>query len=217
MRLKRLLQISLLKSAYFNLKCFGLKGLTFPVIVSRDCRLKLRGRVEVANYKFATITIGFGGSDGVVENRYSYFSVARGTSVIFAGRAGISAGNSVRVDAGTLLIGNNFSTNKNCFIACSKGVSIGDDVTFGWNINVRDNDGHVVINKISGGVSESAPVRVGNHVWVASFAHILKGTTIPDDSVVAYGSIVTKAFDGSNLLIGGVPAKVLKEDIDWKY
>lgn len=43
---------------------------------------------------------------------------------------------------------------------------------------------------------------------------MLKGVSIGCDSVVSTGAVVTKSF-GRNVLVGGVPAKVLKEDIEW--
>ena len=217
MRLKKILQISVLKSLYFNLHCFGVKGLGFPVLVSRKCRLKLCGQVQVSDYSLGSVTIGFGGSDGIIDNNYSYFSVSEGATVIFRGKAGISSGSSIRTDYGSLVIGDKFSTNKNCFIACSKGITIGDNVTLGWNVNIRDNDGHTIIDLNTNTVSKSKEVKIGSHVWICAYADLMKGTVIPDDSVVSYRSLVTKAFNGSNILIGGVPAKVLKENIGWKY
>ncbi|MCD5385366.1 hypothetical protein LRZ95_01725 [Candidatus Gracilibacteria bacterium] len=38
---------------------------------------------------------------------------------------------------------------------------------------------------------------------------ILKGVTIGDNSVIANGSVVTKSIQ-SNVIAGGVPAKVIK-------
>ena len=218
MKLNKILQISLWKSLLFNLKSFGINGISFPVLISRKCRLDIHGKVKLTNYRFNKVAIGFGGSVGVVENRYSYFGISKGATVIFKGKAGISSGNSIRVDSGVLVIGDKFSTNKNCFIACSKGIAIGDDVTLGWNVNIRDSDGHKV-----GELNDSqldygyAPVNIGNHVWVCSHSHVLKGTSIPDDSVVAYGSLTTKTFEKPNSLIGGSPAKVIKENIRWEY
>lgn len=137
--------------------------------------------------------------------------------MIFNGKAGISAGNSICVDKGTLIVGKNFSTNKNCLIACSKGIQIGDDVTLGWNVNVRDNDGHMIIDEATGVASESKEVTIGDHVWLCAYVDVLKGAAIPNDSVVAYRSLVTKAFDQPGVLIGGVPSKKLKEKIRWYY
>lgn len=158
------MEIAICKSLLFNLKCFGIKGLMFPVLLSRKCRLNVQGHVRLSNPRFNAVTIGFGGSEGIVEKRYSLFSVDKGATVIFQGKAGISAGSAIRVDNGTLEIGKNFSTNKNCFIACSKGISIGDDVTLGWDVNIRDNDVHTIVDEATGAVSESKEVKIGNHV-----------------------------------------------------
>lgn len=215
--IKKLLQIALFKSLFFNLKHFGAKGLKMPVLFAKRCRVRVKGEIELEKFSGGAVKIGFGGSEGVVEHRYSYFSVAPGAKIIFRGKAGISAGNSIRVDAGVLSLGRNFSTNKNCFIACSKGVSIGDDVTLGWDVHIRDNDGHTIIDGETGARSESREVSIGNHVWLCAYTDVLKGSVVPDESVVAYRSLVTKAFDKPHSLIGGAPAKLLKENIRWEY
>ncbi len=45
---------------------------------------------------------------------------------------------------------------------------------------------------------------------------ILKGATIFDNSIVAFGSIVTKSFTETNVIIAGIPAKIVKTNINWK-
>ena len=217
MKIRKFLSISFFKSLFLNLRCFGIKGFRFPIIVSRKCKLNIKGQIILKRVGTAVVTFGFGGSDGVIENKYSYFSIAKNAKVVFEGKAGFSPGTSVRVDAGEFYIGKNFSTNKNCFIACSKGIRIGDDVTLGWNVNIRDNDGHTIIYKDTNTVSQSQSVEIGNHVWICSHADVLKGVSVADDSVVAYRSLVTKKFEDSCVLIGGVPAKILKSNIGWEY
>ncbi|MCR4615650.1 MAG: hypothetical protein K5756_05830 [Clostridiales bacterium] len=46
-------------------------------------------------------------------------------------------------------------------------------------------------------------------------ATILRGVTIGEGSVVAAGSVVCKDVPPRSL-VGGVPAKVIKEDIAWE-
>lgn len=58
-------------------------------------------------------------------------------------------------------------------------------------------------------------VIIGNHIWIGSFAHILKGAVIKDNSVVAWRSCVLKAFNQENVLLGGYPAKIIKDNFDW--
>ena len=55
-----------------------------------------------------------------------------------------------------------------------------------------------------------APIKIGAHVWIGSNATILPGVAIGDWSVVAAGAVVTRDVPAMTV-VGGVPAKVLKE------
>lgn len=143
---------------------------------------------------------------------YSYLKVGKKAALIFEGTAEIARGSSVRIDGGTLYIGNNFSCNKNCFISCNENVEIGSDVLLGWNIAIRDGDGHTVYPQNS----NSHSIKIGDNVWIASFVHIMKGVCIPNGSVIGYGSLCTRKFSEENTLIVGCPAGVKKENIRWE-
>jgi maltose O-acetyltransferase len=55
----------------------------------------------------------------------------------------------------------------------------------------------------------SAPVRIGNDVWIGARCILLPGVTIHDGAVVAAGAVVTRDVP-ANAIAGGVPARVLK-------
>lgn len=55
----------------------------------------------------------------------------------------------------------------------------------------------------------SAPVRIGDDVWIGGNVTIVPGVTIGQNVVVAAGAVVTKDVP-DNVLVGGVPAKILK-------
>ncbi len=96
---------------------------------------------------------------------------------------------------------------------CSaKDSSIGDNVMFGWDVTIIDGDGHTVFKD---GIPTLRPYHIGNHVWICAEARILKGVSIPDNSIVAFGSLVTKSFFDNDLLIGGSPADIIQHNIDW--
>jgi acetyltransferase-like isoleucine patch superfamily enzyme len=95
-------------------------------------------------------------------------------------------------------------------IVCNDSITIGDDCFIGYKVMIRDSDEHW----ITGG-SGPGPVRIGNHVWLASGAVIMPGVTIGDGAVVAAGAIVTKDVP-SRALVAGIPARVIREDVDWK-
>lgn len=118
---------------------------------------------------------------------------------------------------GILNIGDNFATNKKCSLICDGNMKIGNDVLLGWKVNIRDSDGHIIydyITKIKNPIQKN--ITIGNHVWIASYVDILKGTEIKDNYVIAYRSCVLSKFDKSNCIIGGYPAKVLRENINWE-
>ena len=116
---------------------------------------------------------------------------------------------------GGIEFGNQFSSNRNCFFGCNHHVIFGDNVLLGWNVNIRDSDNHTIFWNGNEETSQKR-VFVGNHVWICSYADVLKGVIIPDDSVVAYRALVTKQFTESHSLIAGCPAKIIKNNISWE-
>jgi len=52
-------------------------------------------------------------------------------------------------------------------------------------------------------------VRIGDDVWIGGNVTIVPGVTIGQNVVVAAGAVVTKDVP-DNVLVGGVPAKILK-------
>ena len=57
---------------------------------------------------------------------------------------------------------------------------------------------------------QSSPIHIGNDIWIGYHVTILKGVSIGDGCVLGACSLVTKSFD-KNLIIGGVPAKILMQ------
>lgn len=59
-------------------------------------------------------------------------------------------------------------------------------------------------------ITYPAPVRIGKNVWIGSNAIILADVTIGDGAVIAAGALVNKDIPPM-VVVGGVPAKVIKE------
>jgi acetyltransferase-like isoleucine patch superfamily enzyme len=94
-------------------------------------------------------------------------------------------------------------------------VEIGQDCLFAYDIDIRCSDSHSVLDLESNQrINYAEDIRIGNHVWVAAHACILKGVTIHSDSIVAAGSIVTKEVP-SNAIVAGNPARVVKTGVSW--
>lgn len=102
--------------------------------------------------------------------------------------------------------------NSGAKIYCFEKIIIGNDVKISEEVILRDSDNHEILYE---GYQKSAPIVIGDHVWIGMRATILKGVTIGEGAIVAAGAVVTRDVP-PHALVGGVPAKVLKENINWK-
>jgi len=76
---------------------------------------------------------------------------------------------------------------------------------------VMDSDFHDISpEKRIGGTPKTGKVVIADNVWIGDRVTILKGSTIGRNSVVAAGAVVSGEFP-ANVVIGGVPAKVIRE------
>lgn len=120
----------------------------------------------------------------------------------------------VVMNGSNLVLGTNSYLNRNVTIVCSLKIEIGENVAISQNVVIRDSDIHHII--VDGHeIPNTAPIHIGNNVWIGTSATILKGVTIGEGAVVAAGSVVTKDVP-SNCLVAGNPAKVIRENIEWK-
>lgn len=89
-------------------------------------------------------------------------------------------------------------------------VTIGDDVMMGPEVIIyTQNHKHEVgLPFYKQGFEKPAPVSIGNNVWVGRRAMFMPGSSVGSNVVIAAGAVVTGNF-GDNVIIGGVPAKII--------
>lgn len=115
----------------------------------------------------------------------------------------------ISVINGTLNLSSGY-INYDSKIYCYDEISIGDDATISENVVIMDSDVHNIC-----GTNKTAPIEIGNHVWIGIGAIILKGVHIGDNAVIAAGSVVTHDVP-SNTVVAGNPAKVIKSNVRWE-
>lgn len=97
-------------------------------------------------------------------------------------------------------------------------VSIGNNVTISGGVKLTTHD-----NSISKVLKDKTDIcgaiKIGNNCFIGRGTIILLGVTLADDIIVAAGSVVTKSFNESEIIIGGNPAKKIGywEDFSKKY
>ena len=98
----------------------------------------------------------------------------------------------------------------------NKKVIIGDECLFAHDIEIRTGDSHFIYEKgTTNRINHPSDVIIGNKVWVCAYCKIMKGVNIKDNCVIGSSSLVNNSFKESNVIIAGVPAKIIKRDIEW--
>ena len=97
----------------------------------------------------------------------------------------------------------------------SNALTIGNDCMFSYGIYIWMDDGHTIIDENGTPINYPSPIIFGDHVWCGFDARILKGSEIPSNSVIGMGSIVNKKFVEKNIIIAGIPAKIIKRKCNW--
>jgi maltose O-acetyltransferase len=110
-----------------------------------------------------------------------------------------------------ITIGANTFINNN-FICLSGGkITIGKHCFIGPNCSLFTPNHHPSDIKLRReGWQYDAPISIGNDVWFGGNVTICPGVSIGDNVVVGAGAVVTKDIP-SNCIVGGNPAKIIKE------
>ena len=235
---------SIPKTLRFNLHYFPLKtALKLPVIVSHRTYLReLHGKVTLPEkVERAMIRIGFGDVGHYDRKRSRTIWQVSGT-VGFGGKASIGHGSRISV-RGDLEFGPDFNMTAESTIVCAKEIRFGRDCLLSWDILVMDTDEHPLYNyghetarhetrdagpvpcpevpcpvsNKDNRINPDKAIVVGNHVWIGCKCVLLKGTEVPDNTVVAAGTLLTSSFGGEHQVIGGNPPSVLKRVIRWEH
>ena len=159
------------------------------------------------------IKIGYtNGSFNFAEGKKTYLEINNNCLLEFNGKAIISKGTYICLNnKSKISLGNNFSCNANCLISSQNSIIFGDSCLLGWECTIIDDDGH----KTESSVREKKIV-IGDHVWIAAKASVLKGSKIGSGSIVGYGSIVSGDFNQKNILIVSSKTAKIKENVSWE-
>lgn len=106
-----------------------------------------------------------------------------------------------------IFIGKNVFINSGCRFQDQGGIKIGDGVLIGHNVVLATINHDIDPSKRSD--MKLAPIVIGNNVWIGANATILPGVTIGDGAIIAAAAVVTKDVP-TNVIVGGIPAKIIK-------
>lgn len=193
--------VDLIRGLYFKLAVKESRGLLF---VGSRCRIKHKAKIRFGQ----TVTIG----RNVEINALSEEGIQIGNNVSILSNTIIECTGVIRSIGVGLTIGNNVGISQNCFIQVRGKVTIGNDVIIGPGVSIFSenhnfNDPSLPV-RLQGETRKGVTIEEG--AWIGTKAIILDGVRVGRNSIVAAGSIVTRDVP-SYAIVGGVPARVLKE------
>ena len=139
----------------------------------------------VGYVKFGGVTLG----DNIAVGKRAWFDVS---------------------DGGKIDIGDNVNIGRDAVIVSKSSVKIGEGSLFSYRVSVIDHEHDFSIKPLGHHTKGAEPVIIGKNCFIGAGAFILKGVELGDNCIVGANAVVTKSFP-QNSLIGGAPAKLLKE------
>lgn len=222
-KIKFSLKVNWLKTLYFNFKMF-------PFDIAKNLPVYFYGKVKFNDLSGEIIIdapiksgmIGFG-------QPYEIFSSSAGIAEVFiAGKVtfngycqfGLDYFIYVAKDA-SLKMGTMSSLGSKGKIICYNEIIFGDYCRIGFESQVIDTNAHQMINSTTNEKFPiTSPITLGNYNYFSNRVSILQSAVTPDYCTTASNSLCNKDYTslGENILIGGIPAKLLKTNIsrDWE-
>ena len=147
-------------------------------------------------------------------------------AVVFGNHVSVYAGCSFAIQKDGRCFVGDFTLLNGAIVMAEELVDIGSHCLISWGVGIADSDFHPLEpaqrlidsqalapffkNRPPRPKLKTAPVKIGDNVWIGMNAVILKGVTIGDNSVVAAGAVVTKSIP-PNTIVAGNPAVTVKK------
>lgn len=178
------------------------------VQIGRGIRIEFAKRANVVVRIGARSRIG----DGVRLRLWgSGGSIDLGEGVDVRGNCVLSlAGGALRIDGDNIL-------SWGSTVHCAESVHLRRRVFAAEYVTVVDSSHYYTAPEVWGyHNSKSAPIEIGENVWLCPKATITSGVTIGDHTIVGSGTVVVKDAP-AGVLVSGVPGTVVRElDLPWK-
>lgn len=206
--LKSVLKCNVFMFLYYNFLCRRVTRkrfkFVFPCIGSR-IQLDKGAKLIINDNLFMNLP----------KHKYSreecYLKVLNGGCFEVNGVCKLAANNTIEINNDATLKVGSISSNYGTVIICGNRIEIGNDVGFGRNVVIYDNNFH------STGLNKKVrlkPLIIEDHVWICSGVTIVKGIRIERGAVCSINSTVTRNVKSRNMVAGN-PAKVVMTNVDW--
>lgn len=223
MLFKSFFSVNWTKTLYFNFKMFPFEiAKKLPVYFYGPVRFSgLSGNV-IIDAPIKKAMIGFG-------QRYEKSTKAKGVAelgingkVIFKGHVQFGKDYLLIVAENAVSeFGHMSSIGSDGYYICTNRITFGNFARVGSEARIIDTNFHQMLNTVTREkYPMSYPIEIGNYNFIGFRVSIMSKTKTPDYCTVASNTVCNRDYSelGNNILIGGIPAKLLKKNIsrDWQ-
>ncbi len=215
--------VNWIKTYYFNYKMF-------PNDIAKKLPVYFYGKIKLSSLKGKVIIdapiskamIGFG-------QAFEFPTTSKGTSelslngtLVFKGNIQIGKDVSILIAKDAYFEMGHFSClGSSGLVVCKNKIVLKEYVRVGFQVQFIDTTIHQLIDMTTNKkMPLSAPIFLDSYNWVGNRTTIMKNTKTSANCIIASNSLINKDYTkfGNNILIGGIPAKLLKENIsrDWE-
>lgn len=111
----------------------------------------------------------------------------------------------------TISIGENTTVGYHTYVFASEKIVIGPNCLIAPFVYIVDSDHSIdLAQRINQQPNQTAPIEIGEDVWIGTGAKILKGVKIGDGAVIAAGALVKEDVEPYSI-VGGIPARKISE------
>lgn len=211
-------KVNWIKTLYFNFKVFPIEiAVKLPVFFYGKVKFQsLTGKVNIDTV-IKRGMIGFGQPYEMNTLHKGIAELFIEGNLIFKGSVQFGKDYFLYIKKGASLeMGNMSSIGTSGKIVCTNFIRFGQYARIGSESQVIDTNFHQMIDTNSGqSYPITAPVIIGDFNFISNRVTILSKTVTPNFCTIASNSLCTKDYTylGENILIGGVPSKLLKNNI----
>lgn len=123
----------------------------------------------------------------------------------------------------SLIIGEDTSIEHATFILWDEPnlkIEIGDNCMISHNVVFRPSDGHTILDNTGNILNYPKNIYLGKHCWVGSNVTFLKGSCVPNNSIIGINSLYTSSSNPKEkyplgAIFAGSPAKMIRTAVNW--
>lgn len=111
----------------------------------------------------------------------------------------------------TIAIGENTTVGYHTYLFASEKITIGANCLIAPFVYIVDSDHSIARDqRINQQANQTAPIEIGEDVWIGTGAKILKGVKVGRGAVIAAGALVKEDVE-PYAIVGGIPARKISE------